>query len=261
MKMQMNIPPKRLEGKRLTKSEIDKYIANSSVEDLTLRLRHLHREGVLKFGVTLDPAYLKARERRDRDNSKLAMSLDVLKPTLPWLGYTVGSRVYDELSPLYSKIKAGTPLTGADVASVMRALPENIALQHLRFTLHDINWQAYGTLAAASPIKFSNKNSYDRVELDGLAIDGSVTSYRGQEFKLSFQHQQALRLLIDHAGIATATNEFFEDYWSIFTKDNYADPEATVRKLVSALRKELTKIIGYDCIENTPNEGWRLKLK
>lgn len=249
--MKLKLMPESLEDKVLRKEDLDRYFSNTSIENLVLLLRSLRRSGCLNFEVTMDKQYLSLI----KDRETLALRSDVLIPINR--GFNITNDTYG-LGRLHTKFKNEEPLSESDIVLVAESLPEDIALKYLGFKLFNIDWEAYEEAVTENPIEEKLEDSYDRVEFNGLTVDGGQVSYRGREMQVSFQHRQVIRLLVSKQGGLCTRDDFLDDYWSIFNRQNYANIDATLRKLISAVRGELVHGTGKDLIVNEPNEGWKL---
>ncbi|MBW4061175.1 helix-turn-helix domain-containing protein [Candidatus Saccharibacteria bacterium] len=98
-------------------------------------------------------------------------------------------------------------------------------------------------------------------EYKGVAVDSdNRISYRGTPIPFTFQEQQVMFVFLDNPE-RLLTKDAFTNNPDVFTREHYPDKDATLRKLIWAVHTKLKRVIGKDCIENVPREGWRLEIK
>jgi|GEM_PF-3267935 len=247
--------PHTLVNRTLLKGDLDRYIRSDSLQQLILALRKYHREGLLNFEVRLNPVYVEQQDAL----STLKTRTDVLKPNFPMWAYRSNS---DGLARFYADIEAKKPLSEAQSAEIIEKLPADIALQYFQFKITHVEWERLKEYVSKQPRSSvtRSKNSFNVSKYKDLQVDGIHVTYKGRSVHLTNQHTEVVRLLIDHGGAVCTYDEFLENYASIFTKHDLADPQDTLIKLISAVRTKLKPIIGYNCIINIPSVGWCLQL-
>ncbi|MCA9332131.1 hypothetical protein KC968_04305 [Candidatus Saccharibacteria bacterium] len=250
--MNMNlrsILPRKIQNKAVSKYELDRYFQTNSIEQLVDILQQGERAGLFSFDVTISAEYLDWREARRK----------LLYP--PELGIDLGfaQPVPYGLYELSSKIKNAKPLNRMELKRVVTNIPHNTLEQYLRFRLYGIDYKKLHN-EVNSKIHHTDKDEdYDKLEYNGLMAMGAEITYLNEPIYMSFQHRQVVRLLLSKNGKLCTKDEFTENV-DIFTGDDYHDINATLRKLISAVRLELKTVIKNDCIKAIPEEGWYLAL-
>lgn len=254
MDMKLNCPPQSLENRSVRKHELDKYFINTSLEHLVRVLAHMRRIGCLDYEITLDKAYVEMLKNRDAVLTRSDVLVNAPKP--------LGDYVNDEygLGSLHRKISSSEPLSDSDVMLISSKLPSEMKENMLSFKLTNIDWEALEELISDYPANSTEEDALDKVEYNGLVVDGAVVSYKGKIINVGYQHRQVIRMLVEQQGGICTKDDFMDDYVGIFNRDNYANVEITLRKLISAVRNDLKTATGKDCITNIPSEGWRLSL-
>jgi DNA-binding winged helix-turn-helix (wHTH) protein len=138
-------------------------------------------------------------------------------------------------------------------------MPVEAINSYLTFELTNIDWEALEEVVADNPHDMKSTEETGEVEFNGLAVSGGIVSYRGRTVALGYQHREVIRFLIGRKGGLCFADEFTDPLNGILVKE-YANPEVTLRKLISAVRAELKILTGKDCIKNVPGEGWQLDL-
>lgn len=247
----LTVPPKKIINKYVSSRELERYFGNSSVGALVVALRQGLLEGFFNFDITLDPGYIEWGEAKHKAQFPVDFSGSNL-------GYVRLPRYkFEDLS---SKIISGEPLSGSEVQKVIGGLPHDIIEKYLRVRLHSLDYDKLKKIV--SPKKKSHKkDTYVRIERDGLIIDGATVSYNDKLIDMGFQHRQVLRVFLEHYGYLVEHNTFINDR-DIFSKEDYRkDLNVRIGQLISELHNKLRAAIGEDCISNIPSEGWTLKIK
>lgn len=256
MNTELSLFPRTIAKKSLLKSGLDRYIRADSVPQLYLALREYRREGLFDFEVRVSPDYV------DQEDAIMTVKLraDVMIPAAPVWAFQQNSH---GLARLYSSIKAKKALSEAEISEVITKFPADFSERFVQFKIIDVDWDMLREFVASQPVdaKRRSKNTFDVVEYRGLRIDGVNISYQGRSFHIRNGLKQALRLLMEKKGLVCTYDDFFDSYNSVFKHNaNLSNPQATLRKLISEVRKELKPIIGYDCIVNDPETGWHLQI-
>ncbi|MFA5015490.1 MAG: hypothetical protein WC549_08125 [Actinomycetota bacterium] len=250
MKM-LGIPPKRLVNRYVSSRELERYFGSNSAEALVVSLRQGRQESLFRFSITLDPEYVDWGEAK----YKAQFPVDFHGANL---GFVRVPRY--KLESLSSKIAEGEALSEDEIQKVISELPHDIMEKFLRFKLSNLDYDA---LKDIMPKNRPNrkKDTYTRIEREGLVIDETEVSYNGKPISLSFQYRQVLQVLLDHYGKLVA-HDVFTNNRDIFPKEAYKkDLNVRIAQIISELNKKLKTIVGQSCIENTSSEGWTLKIQ
>lgn len=243
---------RRLNNRIVSAGVLNRYFDTKSVDELLQELRRLANDDYLEFEVSLSTEYFDWQNAHR--NVILANDINY--------GTNLGYESLDKQDINGLSINSSRSLEYEEVVEVVRKLPLSIANQYLRFKLRNIDSERFIKLLTKRN-EADDDAFYDRVEYNGLVVDGAEIWYRGEAIKMSFGHRQAVRLLVSKRGGLCYRDEFTDRHASIFKHPaaHYKDINATLRKLIGEIRKELAIVIKNDCIENEPGEGWRLKLE
>jgi hypothetical protein len=251
--MNLNAQVKNINGKKLAWHQLALFFGEKSPYGLIKALRHYSREGFFRFEITLMTEYFDEQRARQ----EVPLHTDVLNPIDPFGAMRNASH------PL--SFNDGTTLSESQIDEVTRMLPRDMIDQYLRFTLNIIDQAMLVKLVS----KLTGENAveedafYRPVVYHGLAIEGSVISFRKKPFKMGLHHREAMRILIEKKGGVCTYDDFKDDDAGIFTKtlSEYSNINHTIRGLIYDLRTELTLATGKQLIENSDNGGWYLDIE
>ncbi len=250
MKM-LIIPPKKLVNRYVSSQELARYFGNNSAEALVISLRQGRQDGLFRFSITLDPEYVDWGEAKH----KAQFPVDFHGADLGFV--RVPRYKFENLS---SKIIEGEALSEDEIQKVISELPHDIMEKFLRFKLSNLDYDALKDITPKNKPR-RKKDTYTRIEREGLMIDETEVSYNGRPISLGFQHRQVLQVLLVHYGKLVA-HDLFTNNRDIFPKDVYKkDLNVRIAQIISELNKKLATIVGQNCIENTSSEGWTLKIQ
>jgi len=243
-------PPKKLVNKYVSSHELERYFGNSSVEALVVALRQGRLEGFFEFDITLDPGYIEWSEAKH----KAQFPVDFLGTDL---GYARAPRY--KFEGLSSKINNGESFSESEVQNVIGELPHDIAEKYLRFRLRNIDYDELRRVVR--PLLRHNKtdDSHDKVEYNGLIVQGTLVSYLGKTISMPPKHREVIRFFVKNSDRLIFKDEFIEER-DIIDATKLTRPYETLSKLIPAVHKDLRPIIG-ECIYSVPGEGWRLKIE
>lgn len=245
--MNVETAVRRLNNKVVSVNELNRYFGTKSVDGLLWKLQQLARDDYLKFEVSLDAEYFGWQ----KDHRNVIMSNDINNGTD--LGYE--SLLKRDTNGL--RINSSKPLKSEELVEVIQKLPTNLINQYMRFRLWDIDpdgvMKSIGERQKADSDEF-----YDRVEYNGLVVDGVEVTYDDKPISTAFQHRQALRLLIKKRGKLCFKDEFIDTDAGIF---NEPPTDHALRNLIYEVRVALRTVTDRAYIKNTPKEGWSLKIE
>lgn len=243
----LTVPSKKVVNKYVSSRELEKYFGNDSFEALVVTLRQGWREDFFSFDITLDSEYIAWGEAKH----KAQFPVDFLGVDL---GYAPRLPRY-KFENLSSKIKNGEPLSDDEVQKVIGELPHDIAEKYLRFRLRNINYEELRKVVEPK----ASYNDYDKVEYNGLAVQGTLVSYLDQTIPMSRKHREVVRFFVKNPDRLVFKDEFMEEP-DIINVAKLPRPYETLSKLIPAVHKELRPFIG-ECVFNEPEEGWRLTIE
>ena len=247
----LTIPPKKIVNKYVSSRELKRYFGDSPVEALVVALRQGLSEGLFGFDITLDPDYIEWGEAWHKAQFPVDFSGSDL-------GYVRSLRYkFEDLS---YKIISGESLSENEIQRIIGELPRDITEKYLRFRLCSLDYDKLKKIV--SPKKKSHKkDTYVRIERDGLVIDGATVFYNDKLIDMGFQHRQVLRVLLEHYDHLVEHDTFINNR-DIFSKEDYKkDLKERIGQIISEVHNKLRIAIGEDCISNTQSEGWTLKIK
>ena len=248
--MELSALVRRLDGKVVSEGKLSRYFGTKSLDELLLTLRRLARDDYFKFEVMLSAEYFAWADAR----RTVVLRTDVLVNAPDPFGAL-------QQDPHGLSVKSGRPLSEIEIIEVVRGLPNDLAKRYVQFKLVGIDQERLqGFVEEQLKLRGGDEDEfYDRVEYNGLAIDGVKVTYNGETIDgLGFQHRQALRLLIKKKGKLCYKDEFTHAEAGIY---NTQPTDHALRNLVHEVRKALKPVTGLDCIKNTPGEGWSLRIE
>lgn len=245
--MHMSIEPKvlfrRLENKEVSARDLSRYLGAKSLEDLLVTLRRLAYSDYFEYEVMLSEEYFDWQQA----HRNVIFGNDIVDD----IGYA------HKLDTYRLTVKAETPLSEEEVIDIVKKLPTDLAKQYFIFRLRDIDSEK---LAKLFVVQHGSDDEFeDRVEYNGLIVDGVEVTYNGESVDgLGFQHRQALRLLAKKGGRLCFKDEFKGAEAGIF---EHEPSEHALRNLIYEVRKALRRVTSANCIKNTPGEGWSLTIE
>lgn len=246
---------RRLESRSVSASDLSCYFGTKSVDDLIQELRQLTWNDYFELEVFLSSEYFDW-QKTHRD---LIFGNDIIHPT----DYAYKSM--RERDTYNLSINTTRPLDRGELAEVMQKLPADILKLYIRFKLLNIDLDKLCMLIEERKADGGTNEDefYDLVEYNGLSANGTEIAYHGTPIPMSLRHRLVVRLLLEKQGSLCFRDEFKDRRASILKRPagEYKNVNETLRKLIADVHSELRAVIGKDCIENEPGEGWRLKLE
>jgi len=243
--------PEKIQGKLVTKRELDKYFGTKSIYQLIEVLQYGKELGYFSVELLIE----------DLNRSKSDGYTKLIRNVYPvYESSYVGASPNQEYT-LPASIKAGVVLNKKEIGVIITRLSEHSLETHLRFKLSAINYDELRKIIKPKKTRKNKDDGYRRAEWDGFVVDGSEASYLGEKILLGFQQRQILRILIKYKGKLVAP-DIFTNNRDIFTKNQYkSDINHLLAQHISATHKKVKAVVHKDCIMNEPNEGWKLEIQ
>ncbi len=245
----------RLENKLMPASRLARFFDTKSIEELCNLLQQLADEDYFKLEITLSSEYF---EWQITHRNLIFAKDDSLVPDDDYAYWARRDKDTYGLS-----IDSAKPLTDDDLSEVMQKLPVSLSNQYLRFKLLNIDLEKLTKLIVMQQKGhgINEDEFYDRVEYNGLIVDGVEVTFNDQSVETNFQHRQALRLLMKKKGKLCYKDEFTHAEAGIFNRSTSLVKDHTLRNLVYEVREALRTVTKQDHIKSTPGEGWSLKIE
>ncbi|MBL8121486.1 hypothetical protein JNM87_01920 [Candidatus Saccharibacteria bacterium] len=247
--MIIGLIPTKLVNKYQSKQILDAYFGADSIEELILLLRNLRRKGYLDFDVRIKDEYFKWQ----RNKTDLKLRTDVLNHPDPF-----GLIYRDEhgLNARHSSVNSDTPLSDNDSIKIATALPPDLAEKYVEIKIFHIDRDELNKIA---PKRKQTRPKLGEVSYKGLKIADAQVSYNGKTITMPFQEREVLRMLIEKKESLVFYGTF-EQRTDLADPSNASTPREAISKLISRVRLKLKKATKQNCIHNTPQEGWTLKI-
>lgn len=241
--------PTKLIGKYLPKQRLDEYFNTGSIEELVLYLRKLRREGYLNFDLRIKEDYFKWQLSK----IDLKLHADVLNHPDPF-----GVLYRDEygFNVRHTAATRVEPLNDKDAVKLATTLPAELAEKYIEIKVFDIDRESLKQLV---PEHKNKKPKLGEASYKGLKIVDARVSYYDKPINMPFQEREVLRILIEQSE-SLVFYETFESRTDLADPSNSSSPRAAISKLISRIRLKLKRATDQDCIHNTPQEGWTLKI-
>jgi len=148
------------------------------------------------------------------------------------------------------------PLNDKDAVKLATTLPAELAEKYIEIKVFDIDRESLKQLV---PEHKNKKPKLGEASYKGLKIVDARVSYYDKPINMPFQEREVLRILIEQSE-SLVFYETFESRTDLADPSNSSSPRAAISKLISRIRLKLKRATDQDCIHNTPQEGWTLKI-
>lgn len=135
------------------------------------------------------------------------------------------------------------------------------AQPYIDFRITDHRLRRSLELAAKSSEPISDDDPAEGEPYQGLLArrDGLIY-YNEQEVPFSPQQREVMRVFLKRPEELRVKEAFTDAEASVFSRENYRNIDVTLAKLIAATHATLKTAVGKECIFNTANQGWKLKL-